>query len=353
MTSVALVSTFSPEPDNKHGPTSLLLSMGECLQAGGMNVIHLRAEIPNGAIKRKLYQLGLRRGSDVNPPADTELVVYPYWTLGNLPSEYQRRAIVVAPDLQSLLFRRRANGASGVMRFAYGLVSNILRIWERKLLANAKRVLFVGEADAVEYFVSNSRNGRYAPHPITSVMRASIIEQVKPRSKARLMLLSGAGGPSYFGTFAEDVLRQLSAHQYSGSFRVLLLGKDKLPLFERYRELLPGLAHREWIEDYRTLFQENSVIQLVPLTVGAGTKNRVLEAIALGAAVVTTSVGAENCADFGECGLIRIADEPGEFARILAYLWDHGWERPSQRQLQELFDRRLTRFRQELLSAIE
>ena len=59
-----------------------------------------------------------------------------------------------------------------------------------------------------------------------------------------------------------------------------------------------------------------SWLSVVPLRIGAGTRIKIIESLALGTPVVSTSKGAEGLeVDHGEN--ILIADEPDEFARAV------------------------------------
>jgi glycosyltransferase involved in cell wall biosynthesis len=88
---------------------------------------------------------------------------------------------------------------------------------------------------------------------------------------------------------------------------------NRLPLDERV--ILTG-----YLEDIRPTVAQSWVC-VVPLRVGGGTRLKILEAMALGTAVVSTSKGAEGLeVTPGED--ILIADEPTEFADAVLCLLD-------------------------------
>lgn len=75
-----------------------------------------------------------------------------------------------------------------------------------------------------------------------------------------------------------------------------------------------------FVEDVRTVFRESSVM-IVPLFAASGIRIKILEAMAAGKAIVTTSIGCEgiNC----EPGKhVFIADTPGDFAENVVKILD-------------------------------
>lgn len=83
-------------------------------------------------------------------------------------------------------------------------------------------------------------------------------------------------------------------------------------------ERTPGIKVTGTVEDIRPYIARGSVY-VVPLLVGGGTRLKIFEAMAMGKAVVSTSIGAEGLPVVnGEH--ILLADNPGEFAREILSL---------------------------------
>jgi sugar transferase (PEP-CTERM/EpsH1 system associated) len=88
---------------------------------------------------------------------------------------------------------------------------------------------------------------------------------------------------------------------------------------------LEALAEREksmrltgWVEDIRPFVARGSIC-IVPLRIGGGTRLKIFEAMAMGKAIVSTSVGAEGLpVQSGEN--IQIADGPSDFAHAVVSL---------------------------------
>jgi glycosyltransferase involved in cell wall biosynthesis len=80
----------------------------------------------------------------------------------------------------------------------------------------------------------------------------------------------------------------------------------------------PGVEVTGWVADTRPYIAD-AAVYAVPLRMGGGTRLKVLEAMAMGKAIVSTTLGAEgiNCKPGQE---LEIADRPEEFARAIVTL---------------------------------
>ena len=75
----------------------------------------------------------------------------------------------------------------------------------------------------------------------------------------------------------------------------------------------PSVTVTGYVEDIRLLIAASSVV-VVPLRVGGGVRLKIMEAWAMGKAVVSTSIGA-NGLEFSDGDDIFIADDPEDFAK--------------------------------------
>ncbi len=87
---------------------------------------------------------------------------------------------------------------------------------------------------------------------------------------------------------------------------------------------------------------QRATIYIAPLRMGSGTRLKILQAMAAGCAVVSTSIGA---AGLNDCvrGALEIADEPDAFARIICELLADGPRRiflgrSAQQQVRKYYD---------------
>lgn len=80
----------------------------------------------------------------------------------------------------------------------------------------------------------------------------------------------------------------------------------------------PGVRVTGTIDDVRPYVREGSVY-VVPLRIGSGTRLKIFEAMAMGKAIVSTTLGAEGL-PISDGGDISIADSPEEFSRKVCLL---------------------------------
>jgi len=88
---------------------------------------------------------------------------------------------------------------------------------------------------------------------------------------------------------------------------------------------LPGVTLTGWVADVRPYIAGGRVY-IAPLRVGGGTRLKLLQALAMGAAVVATSLGAEGFPVIHGRELL-LADTPHDFARAVSALLDDPQQR--------------------------
>jgi sugar transferase (PEP-CTERM/EpsH1 system associated) len=141
--------------------------------------------------------------------------------------------------------------------------------------------------------------------------------------------------------FAQAVLPLI--RQQSPQTRFWVVGKDPHP---RLAPLAadPGVVVTGWVEDVRP-YIAGAALYVIPLRIGGGTRLKVLEAMAMGKAIVSTTLGCEGF-ELEPNQELSIADTPDEFAAaVLALLQDpDGRERmghTAHRYARSLYDWRM------------
>ena len=118
--------------------------------------------------------------------------------------------------------------------------------------------------------------------------------------------------------FAQEVLPLI--RRQSPETRFWVVGKDPHP---RLAPLAhdPGIQLTGWVEDVRP-YIAGTAVYVIPLRIGGGTRLKVLEAMAMGKAIVSTTLGYEGF-DLVPGQELVVADTPAEFAAaVLALLQD-------------------------------
>ena len=124
--------------------------------------------------------------------------------------------------------------------------------------------------------------------------------------------------------FTKEVFGHIAGHE---NLRVRVTGntsgRDLTPL----RQACPQIEFTGFVDDIRPYFAESSVC-IVPILSGGSTRLKILEAMAFGTPVVSTSTGAEGLEVKHEENIL-LADTPADFARQIERLtsdrklWTH------------------------------
>jgi glycosyltransferase involved in cell wall biosynthesis len=117
--------------------------------------------------------------------------------------------------------------------------------------------------------------------------------------------------------FADEVLPLIVARGYET--HLYIVGQKPHERLGRLHEV-PNITVTGWVDDPRPYIAESDVY-VVPLRMGGGTRLKVLEAMAMGKAMVSTSLGCEGfpVSDGAE---LLIGDTADEFAQAVMTLLD-------------------------------
>lgn len=192
--------------------------------------------------------------------------------------------------------------------------------FESRILDHVDVVLFCSERDA-EHF------RRHHPSASVEVVENSVdTEEFKPRSRGRdsvarcimtgnLFYFPNVDGALYF---QQSIWRKV--RDSLGNMEVQIIGSRPEPeiLALSGRDGMRVIADVERMWEY--LYSDD--IYVCPLRVGAGIRNKLLEAMAAGMAIVTTSLGCEGLRVTPDREVV-IADKPDEFADAIIHLANH------------------------------
>ena len=115
--------------------------------------------------------------------------------------------------------------------------------------------------------------------------------------------------------FAQVVLPRI--RQQSPQTRFWVVGKDPHPRLAPL-DADPGIVVTGWVEDVRP-YIAGAALYVIPLRIGGGTRLKVLEAMAMGKAIVSTALGCEGF-ELAPDQELSIADTPDEFASAVLTL---------------------------------
>lgn len=116
-----------------------------------------------------------------------------------------------------------------------------------------------------------------------------------------------------FRPIAEDIYPDKS--RCLPAVRLIAAGRNPPAAFRAKLSHVPALSFTGTLPDLRPVIAKATVC-VVPLRIGSGTRFKILEAGAMGKAIVSTTLGAEGLS-FEHGKEILIADDPCEFARCV------------------------------------
>lgn len=198
---------------------------------------------------------------------------------------------------------------------------NILKIYEKCCCNLAKKVICVSETDQkliYELGIDINKivvipNGvdiqRFKPYDNKNEIRQKIRQKLFINNSDPIILFSGE--LSYIPNFQavriireviiDKVLKRISEAKF------LIIGSNPPLKYNHNSIIFTGNVDR--IEDYINA----SDVVIAPLTSGGGTKLKIVEAIACGKVVITTSIGAEGLISNETKDFLKVHDEWNEF----------------------------------------
>ncbi|MBN1977682.1 MAG: glycosyltransferase [Anaerolineae bacterium] len=194
-----------------------------------------------------------------------------------------------------------------------------LRRYEAQAIRRADRVLAVSEADAAALREIATARIIVVPNGIDTRAYQPQISNLKSQVPDDILVFTGTMDfrPNVDAVlwFAREVLPLIRAQM--GGVRFLAVGQRP----HRRLDVLrgdPAMTLTGFVDDPRPYIAD-AAVYVVPLRMGGGTRFKVLEALAMGRAVVSTTLGAEGFPVTHGQELL-LADEPGEFAQAVVSL---------------------------------
>jgi polysaccharide biosynthesis protein PslH len=231
---------------------------------------------------------------------------------GVIPWHFPCPKVLFTHNVEAQIWKRHVNVARNpVWKLVCWREYQTMSRAERSYLRLADHVLTVSEADRA--FFANLVD----PRKITVIPTGVDLTYFRPASgmeNPRSLVFTGAmdwlaniDGVVYF---AEEILPLIRRQVPDVTFSVV--GRLPSPRVRDLVQRFPGVRVTGRVEDVRPYISEASVY-IIPLRVGGGTRLKVFEAMAMGKAIVSTSVGAEGLGL--EDGVeIMLADSPAQFA---------------------------------------
>ncbi len=286
--------------------------------------------LPSPQFQAALAAALARKNPDVVEVEGIELARYLFQIADNRGD--QKRPLLVFDDhnaeyvLQQRAFETDVRQPGRWIGAAYSFVQwQRLRGYERRACRVADRVVAVSETDAEAL-------RKLVPELEPVVVPNGVDMDFYTAPVPSLAALQAPGGSDLVFTakmdfrpnvdailwFTQEVL-PLIRHG-SPQTRLWVVGKDPHPRLAPLAED-PAVRLTGWVEDVRPYIAA-APVYVIPLRIGGGTRLKVLEAMAMGKAIVSTTLGCEGF-DLVPGQELVVADAPAEFATaVLALLRD-------------------------------
>jgi sugar transferase (PEP-CTERM/EpsH1 system associated) len=238
----------------------------------------------------------------------------------NLPQRLPCPSVIFTHNVEAEIWRRHAATKTGIAaRLLYSRQHRRMLRYEGRTLQRFDGVLAVSEADRDTF-------ARLYPDairtPVHIVPTGVDTEFFKPTSSAvntREIVFTGSmdwlPNEDAMRYFCRHVLPHVHVDEPDVSLSIV--GRAPTPGVRSLADEA-GVRVTGRVDDVRP-FMDSAVVYVVPLRIGGGTRLKIFEAMAMGRAVVSTTVGAEGLPVVDGEHLL-IADDPRAFARAIVRL---------------------------------
>jgi sugar transferase (PEP-CTERM/EpsH1 system associated) len=242
----------------------------------------------------------------------------------NLPRRLPCPAVIFTHNVESEIWRRHAEtsarGVRGVAgRLLYRMQYSRMLRYEARALARFDGVLAVSDADR-DTFARLYPGAIHGPvHVVPTGVDTEYFSPGASDPDSRTLLFTGSmdwlPNEDAMVFFCREVLPLIRAEE--PDVRLSIVGRAPTPAVKRLAEEA-GVHVSGRVDDVRP-YMKDAAAYIVPLRIGGGTRLKIFEAMAMGKAVVSTTVGAEGLpVTSGEH--VMLADEPRGFCRAVVRL---------------------------------
>jgi sugar transferase (PEP-CTERM/EpsH1 system associated) len=238
----------------------------------------------------------------------------------NLPKRLPCPAVMFTHNVESEIWRRHAETKPGLLgRLLYGAQHRRMLRYERRTLARFDGVLAVSDADR-ETFARLYPGAITQPvHVVPTGVDTEYFVPSGGSHQASNLIFTGSmdwlPNEDAMLYFCRDVMPAIRAEVPDATLTIV--GRTPTPAVKKLAEA-QGVTVTGRVDDVRP-YMRDAAVYIVPLRIGGGTRLKIFEAMAMGKAVVSTTIGAEGLpVTDGEH--VLLADEPTTFARAVVHL---------------------------------
>ena len=219
--------------------------------------------------------------------------------------------LVMAHNIESqILFRRAQCSRTMIERIFFNLQARRMESFEREVLRRAEWVTLVTELDAEQVRAWGVQKTSLVENGVDVDQFVPADQRCDSDEILFLAALDWYPNLDALDYLLEDILPLV--RQASPSARLRIVGRRPPAGLKERIAHCPGVELVGEVADVRPFLSRAAVVA-VPLRIGGGSRVKILEALAMGKAVVSTSVGAEGLVVKDGVHLL-LADAPSDFA---------------------------------------
>jgi sugar transferase (PEP-CTERM/EpsH1 system associated) len=267
----------------------------------------------SGAYRRRLAQL-----VDEQP---FDLVVCDFLVPAvNLPKRLPCPAVMFTHNVESEIWRRHAETKSSLAgRLLYAAQHRRMLRYERQTLARFDGILAVSDADCDTFARLYPGAIAQPVHVVPTGVDTDYFAPAPSDLHSRELVFTGSmdwlPNEDAMLYFCRDVLPAIRAEV--GDAHLSVVGRTPTPAVKKLAEER-GVTVTGRVDDVRP-YMKDAAVYIVPLRIGGGTRLKIFEAMAMGKAVVSTTIGAEGL-PVADGQHVVLADDAAAFARAVVGL---------------------------------
>lgn len=241
------------------------------------------------------------------------LFMAPY--IGTIRSHSNARIVLRSHNLEFIIWKRLARQSGNVAKKTYlKLLARQLKNYELDVLNQVDGIAAISQRDANDFISLGSKKPNLVI-PFGINLDGYIPEKDNNNELNLFHLGSMDWKPNIEGLnwFLEEIWPEIHSNFPNSHF--YLAGRDMPEEF--FSKKIPNVHIIGEVEDAKKFINSNSIM-IVPLLSGGGIRVKIIEGMALGKAVISTSVGAEGL-HYKNKNNIWIADKTQDFIKALRY----------------------------------
>jgi glycosyltransferase involved in cell wall biosynthesis len=219
--------------------------------------------------------------------------------------------LIVAHNVESEIWRRRADHDGGLIgSWFFGLQARRMKAFERQVSSAGAHVVTVSQLDAETFRSYGAHNVTIVPNGVDLAYFRPMPQVPQTDSLVFIGSLDWYANEDAVKNFAMRALPVIRNRNPKVTLRVI--GRRPSPQLAACLRGLQGVELIGEVSDVRPYLASARAV-VVPLRIGGGTRIKILEALAMGKPVISTSIGAEGL-DIKEQRDFLIANNTEEFA---------------------------------------